>query len=272
MVSDGVDGGPCLKALAEWHSCSHGLLAQTPDQWLPILQRPTCHILCRNANDTKPVDAAVKKIFAAWTTAADDKRSPEMHMLSPKDFKKFWCPQPKDSCKPAAQVAMQLDSQLAANSDSSEPPNKRQKLFGEAKEMGLLPAGYDEETKIRSKLMTDKAYVVAHTVIHKLQHGPASTKLMFANAQMWPKADADLTSLPKVLGANTLVITRPSCDEKTTIRHLLPREVMTMKGYDPGCLNCSTCTRPVHFLLCKHLPYQPVIKCLLTGALSAGAP
>ena len=266
MAIDGVDGGPCLQALAEWHCCSHGLLAQTPDQWLPILQRPTCHFLCRNAHDAKPVEVAIRKMFAEWTKAAEDKRSPEMHMLSPKNFKKFWCPQPRCAKheSTAADVEVHLDQQLPA--DSSEPPSKRQKLFSEAMDKGLLPLDYDKDSKIRSKLLTDKAYVVAHTVIYKLQHGPESTKLMFANAGVWPKADADLTSLPKLLSANTLVISRPSCDEKAAARHLLPREIIAMKGYDAGCLNASTCSRPVQFLLCKHLPYEPVIRSLLTAA------
>lgn len=272
LVSEHVDEAKFFKmGSSHWHVVRKAL-PTVPDDWLPGVVSPRCVVLSQSQDDVQLGNLAHRE-FMAWAedmaTNAKDARSVIAHLLPPKEFKGFWMVKQDNNVKSKKRShEADIDDEPGDKVNESEEADlqaKRTKLFQEAKDLKLLPHSYDISAKIKHKVVGLKAEVIAHVLAkQQLDSGCA---LALADGACWPK-DALQISVPRRLTAKAMVAMTEN-GKAPIVRHVLPREIFTMKGYKADCLNHSTCTDTHAFVMCRNLPYKPVIRSWVLAALSS---
>ena len=263
-MNDKVDPSELINKLHPEWALTPKRLPTVPDDKLPALSHTSCRLLGKAADVVAAGELAVRE-FQKWASHAMDKRGIMLHLLSPKQFKKFWSGDPVLS---ASAGLKRVCTESAADGDvkASDEPSKKQKLLQEAQSLNLLPHNYDLDTKVRSKVLGDRAMIMAHVMSYRMDQS-ASMDIMVASTSSWPKSGSVDTALPRdKMNPSFLVAMKDG--KGPVVRHLLPREVFSMKGYHADCLNMSSCSRAVSFQVCKNLPYEPVLKSWVLAALT----
>ena len=263
LVNQNACENDLLEGLASWHLVKQRLPA-VPEDVLPVLPSSRCLALCKTAD--ADVGRLALKEFEAWVqemkAQTEDGRVILGHLLLPRDFKTFWACRNKDLKKRPHEA---VDGEDGKKEEASNEEAKRAHMFEQAKKLKLLPDSYDMTTKIKHKVCGLKAQVIAHVLAKQLTDTGCS--LALASGNSWPRETLQHT-FPQKLTPRVVVAQRIE-GKDPVVRHLLPREVLTMKGYDPDCVNHATCTDSNVFLTCNNLPYKSVVRSWVLAVLSA---
>ena len=260
MFVDGKIDPGSWDVLSKWH-CNELLLPDTPSLHLPVATAPQAKMYAMDTAKLGSCSNAALKHYETWSQQHGNTKNLLDFILQPQDFAESWI-----GPRSAHGVSVKRKAE-----DKSEVA-KRQKMLDDAKSNGLLPKSYSLDKKIKAKVghMGPKAELIAHVLVVKMTDALATTgRVLITNSSALPRADGLYNMLPKVLGPGSVVASWPNFANQPNVRPLLPREVLSMKGWSTTVLNMSTCTPSAAFRVCQRLPYFPIAKAWISAAVQS---